>query len=103
MDMIYKALSPRIPTLSKTTVYNTLKTFVNNKVARVVIIEENESRYDATTAVHGHFKCVKCQKVYDLDIDESKIEIPELSMHEVHEHHFDFKGICNNCLSLALA
>jgi Fe2+ or Zn2+ uptake regulation protein len=98
VDKIYRALVPKIPTLSKTTVYNTLNIFIEKKIARIVIIEENETRYDADTSIHGHFKCETCNKVYDLEIDESKIEIPELDQHQVNEHHFDFKGICSSCL-----
>jgi Fe2+ or Zn2+ uptake regulation protein len=98
VDMIYRSLSPKIPTLSKTTVYNTLRIFVEKKIANVIIIEENETRYDADTSIHGHFKCEKCKKVLDLAIDDSKIEIPELEQHQVNERHFDFKGICKYCL-----
>lgn len=98
VDMIFKALVPQIPTLSKTTVYNTLNLFIEKKIAIVVIIEENETRYDADTSIHGHFKCETCKKVYDLDVDMSKIDIPELDKHQINEHHFDFKGICKTCL-----
>lgn len=101
VDMIYRSLAPKIPTLSKTTVYNTLRIFVEKKIAVVIIIEENETRYDADTSIHGHFKCEKCKKVFDLDIDEAKIDIPELAHHQVNEHHFDFKGICKDCLEAA--
>jgi len=97
VDMIYRELVPRIPTLSKTTVYNTLNLFIAKEIASIIIIEENETRYDADTSVHGHFKCHKCTKVYDLDVDLSKIEIPMLTEHRVTEHHFYFKGICKNC------
>ncbi|MCK5055139.1 MAG: transcriptional repressor [Candidatus Aminicenantes bacterium] len=97
VDMIYRKLVPRIPTLSKTTVYNTLNLFIEKEIASIIIIEENETRYDADTSVHGHFKCRKCTKVYDLDIDLSKIDIPMLAEHSVTEHHFYFKGICKNC------
>jgi Fe2+ or Zn2+ uptake regulation protein len=98
VDMIYRALVSKIPTLSKTTVYNTLNLFIKKMITRIVIIEENETRYDADTSIHGHFKCEKCKMVYDLAIDESMIDIPELQQHQVNEHHFDFKGICSNCL-----
>ena len=93
VDMIYKELVPTIPTLSKTTVYNTLNLFIKKKLAIVVIIEENETRYDADTSIHGHFKCEKCKEVYDLAVDISKIDIPDLDKHQINEHHFDFKGI----------
>ncbi|MCP4146309.1 MAG: transcriptional repressor [bacterium] len=98
VDMMYKALVPGIPTLSKTTVYNTMNLFLEKKLVIVIIIEENETRYDADTSLHGHFKCEKCCKVYDLDLDTAQIEIPALEGHQVNEHYFDFKGICSVCL-----
>ena len=98
VEMIYKALAPKIPTFSKTTVYNTLKSLVNKKLATLVTIEENETRYDADTSLHGHFKCKKCKIVYDLPLDLSQLDIPGLEQHRVSEFHFNFKGICNNCL-----
>jgi Fe2+ or Zn2+ uptake regulation protein len=103
VDMIYRTLVPQIPTLSKTTVYNTLNLFIEKKIAIVVIIEENETRYDADTSIHGHFKCEACKKVYDIDMDLSKIDIPELEKHQINEHHFDFKGICKECLGTQAA
>ena len=99
VDMIYKELVPTIPTLSKTTVYNTLNLFIERKIAIVIIIEENETRYDADTSIHGHFKCGRCRKVYDLDFDVAKIDIADLDQHQVNEHHLYFKGICNECLA----
>ena len=65
VDMIYKALCTEIPTLSKTTVYNTLNLFIEKKIVNVIVIEENETRYDSVMAVHGHFKCEKCGKIYE--------------------------------------
>ena len=65
VDEIYKELAKDIPTLSKTTVYNTLSIFADNNIARVVTIEDNETRYDADMLNHGHFKCKSCGVVYD--------------------------------------
>jgi len=97
VDMIYRELVQKIPTLSKTTVYNTLNLFIEKKIAIIIIIEENETRYDADTSIHGHFKCRECQTVIDLDVDLKKMSIDSLDGHQVHEHHIYFKGICKNC------
>lgn len=97
VEMIYKALAPKIPTLSKTTVYNTLKSFVAKNLATVVTIEENETRYDADTSIHGHFKCSRCQKIYDLPLNLSTGKIAESSEHKIIEFHLNFKGICKYC------
>lgn len=98
VEMIYKALIQEIPTLSKTTVYNTLNLFVEKKIAIVIVIEENETRYDADMEIHGHFKCEECSAVYDIDIEAEKIDIRSLDNFQINEHHLYFKGICNNCL-----
>ena len=99
VDMIYKKLMNSIPTLSKTTVYNTLNLFVENEVANVVIIEDHEARYDAMVKPHGHFKCKVCGKVVDFDMDLSKLELQNLGDIEITETHFYLRGISENCNS----
>ncbi len=98
VEMIYKTLVKEIPTLSKTTVYNTLNLFVDKKIAIVIVIEENETRYDADMEIHGHFKCEECSSVYDIDVEAEKIQIKSLDNFQINEHHLYFKGICDRCL-----
>ena len=97
VDMIYQSLAKEIPTLSKTTVYNTLKIFQQKGLVLVVNIEDNETRYDADTSFHGHFKCQACGTVYDfpLSIEESKLK--SLKDFQVNESHYYLKGICKKC------
>ena len=97
VDMIYKALCTEIPTLSKTTVYNTLNLFIEKKIVNVIVIEENETRYDSVMAVHGHFKCEKCGKIYDIGINQNILEDDKLKNCEIKEQHYYFKGICQDC------
>ncbi|KAA6301068.1 MAG: Peroxide-responsive repressor PerR [Candidatus Ordinivivax streblomastigis] len=66
VDMIFLALSPAIPTLSKTTVYNTLKLLEEQGVIQSITIDEKNVRYDANTSAHAHFKCKGCGKIEDL-------------------------------------
>ena len=40
VDEVYTRLSPKIPTLSKTTVYNTLRLFAEKGVAQMLTLEE---------------------------------------------------------------
>lgn len=65
-DDVYTELSPRHPTLSRTTVYNTLKLFASRGLVSVVRIEDDELRYDADTSEHAHFKCNGCGRIFDL-------------------------------------
>ncbi len=65
VDTVFTALSPTIPTLSKTTVYNTLKLLVENNLVQTITIEDDELRYDANMEDHIHFKCEKCGSIND--------------------------------------
>ncbi len=98
VDTIYKALNKEIPTLSKTTVYNTLNLFLEKNIVSILVIEENETRYDARIDLHGHFKCEKCDSIYDLDIDGNNLCLKELEGFEIKEKHIYFKGVCKHCL-----
>lgn len=98
VDQIYKELVNEIPTLSKTTVYNTLKLFVDKKIAIIITIEENETRYDADISLHGHFKCIKCEQVYDVNIKAPESFGEGLEKFQIDEEHIYFKGICEECL-----
>lgn len=98
VDIIYKSLIHEIPTLSKTTVYNTLNLFVQNNVALLITIEDNETRYDANTSLHGHFKCEKCERVLDFKAEISDLVIKELDNFQINQQHIYFKGICSGCL-----
>ncbi len=96
-DTIYKELMPNIPTLSKTTVYNTLKLFVDKGVAIAINIEDNEVRFDADTSTHGHFKCIKCKEIYDFLFDTENLKIQNLKGFQKDKIDLYIKGICKEC------
>ena len=99
-DDIYTALSPSMPTLSKTTVYNTLKLFSEQGAAQMLTIDEKNTNFDADTSIHSHFLCKRCGHIYDLQCPEAvkKVESLEMDGHQVSEVHYYYKGICKNCL-----
>jgi Fe2+/Zn2+ uptake regulation proteins len=96
VDEIYEALKTQIPTLSKTTVYNTLNLFIENGAALYVGIDEKNARFDGTTEPHAHFRCKKCGKISDLSIDINHI-LPKDFKGDIEETYFYLKGICENC------
>jgi len=104
-DTIYSDMIQQIPTLSKTTIYNTLKTFLKKGLISSVTIEDNEVRFDPDMSFHGHFKCLQCGGIYDITFDESiRKSINDIVSNQVRgyslmESHLYLKGICKNCLS----
>lgn len=99
IDMIYSSLLAEIPSLSKTTIYNTLKLFVDAGIMQPITIEDHEIRYDADTTPHIHFKCIDCGEVTDVFIPEQQdwlsSRIP--SGYDVHEQHLYARGRCPEC------
>ena len=93
-DEIYKALEEKIPTLSKTSVYNTLKLLVEKDIIKEIDIDAQQVRYDGCAEFHGHFKCDKCLGIYDLDIEEPKANPNGFSVKHKEVYYY---GICNQC------
>jgi Fe2+ or Zn2+ uptake regulation protein len=94
---VYKEVSKVIPTLSKTTVYNTLSLFVDAKILRELGIEENTQRYDRILTDHGHFKCSRCDEIYDFAVDVGKLQSEELKGFQTKEINIYIKGLCPKC------
>lgn len=93
VDEIYRDLVSLYPSLSRTTIYNTLKIFVANKLIIPILIEENEMRFDVDCSSHAHFKCVQCQHVCDMAIEPP----PALVEYQIDEAHLYYKGLCPCC------
>lgn len=97
VDQIYSDLHKEIPSLSKTTIYNTLSTLVEAKFVKVITIEDNETKYDVITDDHGHFKCESCGNIYDFHINIDAIASEDLNNFHVNQKDVYFKGICPSC------
>lgn len=98
VDEIHNALLETMPTLSKTTVYNTLKLFAEQGALLSLVIDEKNVRFDIDTSDHAHFQCIRCGKVYDVPIKNienvKKERIGDLIVEEIHLY---YKGFCPGC------
>ena len=98
IDEIYVALSPLMPTLSKTTVYNTLNLFIEKGAVQQLVIDEKNARYDIDTSLHAHFICKSCGKVYDIfNLKPEAFEIPNNTDFKIQNIEISYSGICKNC------
>lgn len=95
---IYSELIKEIPTLSRTTIYNTLKLFVEKNIVIILSIGNNEARFDATVSNHGHFRCEDCGRIDDFVIDPDCFSPKELNGYKITGKSVYFKGICPDCL-----
>lgn len=97
VDEIYQAVAKEIPTLSKTTVYNSLNLFMEAKLAKLIDLDDNESRYDGDVSDHGHFKCTICCSIADFSVNIDELYVNGLDGFTIDEKNVYFKGVCSRC------
>ena len=69
-DDIYHALCIQVPTLSKTTVYNTMRLFAEQGAVLPLVIDDKNVRFDIDTSCHAHFQCCACNRVFDIPVEK---------------------------------
>lgn len=99
VDEIFNALYSYIPTLSKTTVYNTLKLFTEKGAIQMLDIDRSNSRFDADISSHAHFLCSCCGIVYDVKLSSeigNRLTDTENGFN-IKEVQIYYKGVCPKC------
>ncbi len=99
VDDIYTDLRGKLPSLSRTTVYNVLSFFVSHGVLKELITDEGKARYDFVERPHAHFRCLECGKIYDVFVDEKLFDMKEIDGHQITDTQIYFTGVCKECLA----
>ena len=68
-ETIYVDLRETVPTLSRTTVYNTLQLLASCHAINILSIDKRNMHYDGRTDPHAHFLCQCCGKIVDVEVD----------------------------------
>lgn len=99
IEDVYKGLAESIPTLSKTTVYNTLRMLSEHNAAQMITIDEHRVCYDGNIKSHVHFYCRNCGKVIDFLGEPAPTVEPgkEIEGNIVLEEQLYYRGICTEC------
>jgi Fe2+ or Zn2+ uptake regulation protein len=97
VEEIYSELKKKHPSLSRTTVYNSLEILKKNKIVQSLTISGSELRYDVKESLHHHFLCKKCGAILDISITCPNMDRTLDGGHRVEEVQGYFKGICKNC------
>ena len=95
-DDVYNDLSKTMPTLSKTTVYNTLNLLAEQGACTVLSFDEPSLRYDAQMEFHAHFRCKHCGKIIDTGI----VSVPSasgLDGFKITDTQIYYSGYCPEC------
>jgi len=100
VESIYNSLRKDYPTMSLTTVYNTLETLF--KIGEVVKldIDSDKAHFDPNTNPHHHFLCTHCGKIEDVMADFSEVlhnETVKEKLFKIQDYNINFRGICLVC------
>jgi len=95
-EEIYRALAEELPTLSRTTVYNSLNLFREAGLVFALQLADQETRYDVILEEHGHFRCQKCGTLENVALGE----LPDIAPppgSRVTRRTVLLEGVCSRC------
>ena len=99
-EEVYNYIIKTHPTISKGTVYRNLSSLAEEGQIMKIEIPDDADCFDHQCHRHYHIKCIKCGRVFDVDMDF----IPDITDMINDRHGFDFiehdilfKGICPDC------
>ncbi len=101
-EWVYERVRREIPNISLGTVYRDLKLLKQDGEILEVSLAGTQSRFDGKAENHYHFRCLKCNRIFDVDgpVDkELDKRIAQKMGFTVFEHRLEFHGLCKNCQS----
>lgn len=98
-EVVYEALRDELGSLSLTTVYNTLKLFVDAGIISMLTIDDTFRCFDGNRSCHAHFRCNNCGKIIDLKMKKDFISLVEGGEgYKITDAQLYLKGLCPNCI-----
>lgn len=103
-DEVYSKINLEHPNISKGTVYRNLNCLADAGEISVRELPGQPCHFDHRTDKHYHIKCVKCKKIFDVDMEV--IEDLEQKIKDKHGFEFIgydvvFSGICPECSKIS--
>ena len=99
-EEIYQSVVKLHPSVSRATVYRNLSRLVDDGEIRRLEIPNEPDRFDHLCHQHYHVKCVKCQRIFDVDMEylgEIESKIKDSHGFYIVGHDLVFWGICPEC------
>ncbi len=96
VEDIYSFLVRDNPTLSRTTVFSSVKLLAEKGLVNDINLSSDSTRYDsADYEPHAHFMCRICRRIFDVPLDMSSVPVP--ADYQCDNVNVFFKGICPEC------
>jgi Fur family peroxide stress response transcriptional regulator len=100
IDEIYQRVKRLLPNISFDTVYRTALSLTEKGIIEIVEGHSGSRRFDANTAQHHHFRCLKCHKIIDFESDYfDQVTIPVELQKRFHitGRKIMLEGVCDDC------
>ncbi|HEY4536873.1 MAG TPA: transcriptional repressor [Erysipelothrix sp.] len=101
-DQIHSKLKEHNVSIGIATVYRNLNVLYEEHLVNRVRHPELGYIYDKNVHDHYHFRCVRCNRIEDVDLEYQdklhKIVENELGC-KVERHDINFEGVCRDCLN----
>ena len=99
-EEIYQKVTETHPTISKATVYRNLGLLAERgEILRVSHLDAAD-RYDFECKPHYHFRCRRCDKVFDVQLPYNESLLGEIDGQDdflFEEYDLIFSGLCPAC------
>ncbi len=100
VETVFRAVQPRMPTVSLDTVYRTLWLLHSLGLATTLGPQGDGIRFDANLSHHHHYVCVRCGLVRDFEShDLNSLRLPDsvTQIGSVVDAHVEVRGVCALC------
>ncbi|MFQ5815403.1 MAG: Fur family transcriptional regulator [Candidatus Hydrothermarchaeaceae archaeon] len=97
---LYLSVRKRIPNISLGTIYRNLE--LMSREGKIMKINcDTFNRFDGNAALHPHFICEGCHRVFDVEqpvqLEFNREGFEEKMDSKIFEANIDFHGLCKNC------
>ncbi len=97
---LYQSIRKKNPRIGYTTVYRTMKLFVEAGLAEERHFDDGVARYEVEQEHHDHLVCTKCGRIVEFEsdlIEKTQTEIAAKYGFRVLRHRHELYGHCSNC------
>ena len=101
---VFMRAQKRMSTISLATVYNCLETLTQVGLVRQVNFDRGPSRFCPNSQPHGHFMCMRCGHVHDVDVPDAAEFFIVWDITEIYivtQSEFSLRGLCPECVAAA--
>lgn len=99
-DELYEKVKKRLPRISLGTVYRNLEILTRLSEIQHIEIGGGMKRFDGRTDNHYHIRCLRCNRIDDVDLAPLKqIEaaLAGFTDYQVAGHRLELFGLCRKC------